>query len=258
MLDNEGTQARHRDARHAVRDADDRPAAAGWPTRSRASSSGRWAAAPAAAPRGTRRAAGSRAPRRDARRPRAPRSPQAAQRASSLQHSRGGAQAAEARHRHPGRLHGRRRRRTRSGWGRREIRDADGSNAFNLFGIKAGAGWKGPVAEVTTTEYVDGEPRKVTAKFRAYASYDESFADYAQLMKDSPRYRASSPTARARAQRLRARPAARRLRHRPGLRRQAGARHQHHAAPAARHRPERESRTTHEPSRRMLASARAR
>ena len=75
-----------------------------------------------------------------------------------------------------------------TGWGRREIRAADGSNAFNLFGIKAGAQWKGPVAEVTTTEYVDGQARKVTAKFRAYSSYEESFADYAKLMKSSPRY----------------------------------------------------------------------
>ena len=63
-----------------------------------------------------------------------------------------------------------------------------GSPAHNLFGIKAGANWKGPVAEVTTTEYVNGQARKVVAKFRAYSSYAESFADYAKLMKDSPRY----------------------------------------------------------------------
>jgi flagellar protein FlgJ len=44
------------------------------------------------------------------------------------------------------------------------------------------------VASVTTTEVVGGQPRKVVAKFRAYASYDESFRDYAQLMKDNPRY----------------------------------------------------------------------
>jgi flagellar protein FlgJ len=75
-----------------------------------------------------------------------------------------------------------------SGWGKREIRNADGSSSNNLFGIKAGAGWKGAVAEVTTTEYVDGQPRKVTAKFRAYASAADSFADYARLMKTSPRY----------------------------------------------------------------------
>jgi flagellar protein FlgJ len=75
-----------------------------------------------------------------------------------------------------------------SGWGRHEIRHADGSSAFNLFGIKAGASWKGKVAQVTTTEVIDGQPRKVVAKFRAYESYDESFRDYARLMKDNPRY----------------------------------------------------------------------
>ncbi len=75
-----------------------------------------------------------------------------------------------------------------SGWGRHQIRNADGSSSHNLFGIKAGAGWKGKVARVTTTEVVDGQPRKVVASFRAYASYDESFRDYAQMMKDSPRY----------------------------------------------------------------------
>jgi len=75
-----------------------------------------------------------------------------------------------------------------TGWGRREIRHADGTPAFNLFGVKAGAGWRGPVAEVTTTEYVNGVPRKTVAAFRAYGSYAESFADYARLMKNSPRY----------------------------------------------------------------------
>jgi peptidoglycan hydrolase FlgJ len=75
-----------------------------------------------------------------------------------------------------------------SGWGKREILNADGTSSHNLFGIKAGPGWKGAVAEVTTTEYVNGEPRKVVAKFRAYGSYAESFNDYAKLMKDSPRY----------------------------------------------------------------------
>lgn len=75
-----------------------------------------------------------------------------------------------------------------SGWGRREIRHTDGSPSFNLFGIKAGGSWKGPVAEVWTTEYVNGKAQKVKAEFRAYGSYAESFADYARLIKDSPRY----------------------------------------------------------------------
>ncbi len=76
-----------------------------------------------------------------------------------------------------------------TGWGRKDIRMADGSASFNLFGIKAGADWKGPVARVTTTEYIGGQPRKMVQAFRAYSSHEESFADYARLMTTSPRYR---------------------------------------------------------------------
>ena len=75
-----------------------------------------------------------------------------------------------------------------SGWGQHQILNADGSSAFNLFGIKAGGGWKGATTSITTTEVVDGQARKVIAKFRAYASAEASFKDYAQLMKDNPRY----------------------------------------------------------------------
>ena len=76
-----------------------------------------------------------------------------------------------------------------SGWGRREILQADGTPSHNLFGIKAGADWNGAVAETLTTEFVDGRAVKTVARFRAYASHAESFADYAQLMRNSPRYR---------------------------------------------------------------------
>jgi flagellar protein FlgJ len=75
-----------------------------------------------------------------------------------------------------------------TGWGRGEIRHKDGSAAYNLFGIKAGKSWTGKVAEVTTTEYTNGVARKVTAKFRAYDSYEDSFRDYARLINDNPRY----------------------------------------------------------------------
>jgi peptidoglycan hydrolase FlgJ len=75
-----------------------------------------------------------------------------------------------------------------SGWGRKEIRRPDGSPTFNLFGIKAGSGWKGATVDVTTTEYVGGVARKVVDKFRAYSSYAESFQDYAKLIAGSPRY----------------------------------------------------------------------
>jgi flagellar protein FlgJ len=75
-----------------------------------------------------------------------------------------------------------------SGWGRHEILMADGSPSHNLFGIKAGADWQGKVAVVTTTEYVDGAPRKTVARFRAYDSYAESYRDFARLVGNSPRY----------------------------------------------------------------------
>jgi len=76
-----------------------------------------------------------------------------------------------------------------SGWGKREITHKDGTSANNLFGIKAGANWKGPVAEVQTTEYIDGKPQKVMAKFRAYASTEEGFRDYANLLTGNERYK---------------------------------------------------------------------
>jgi len=75
-----------------------------------------------------------------------------------------------------------------TGWGQFEIKQRGGKSSYNLFGIKAGAGWKGKVAEVTTTEYVNGVAEKKIAKFRAYDSYDESFRDYARMITQSPRY----------------------------------------------------------------------
>jgi flagellar protein FlgJ len=75
-----------------------------------------------------------------------------------------------------------------SGWGRGEIRMPDGSTSHNLFGIKAGRGWQGAVADVMTTEYVNGAPVKSVERFRAYASYAEAFKDYANLLAGNPRY----------------------------------------------------------------------
>ncbi|HEU4852622.1 MAG TPA: flagellar assembly peptidoglycan hydrolase FlgJ [Telluria sp.] len=75
-----------------------------------------------------------------------------------------------------------------TGWGKREIRHADGSNSHNLFGIKAGKGWTGKVATAVTTEYVNGVPHTRVEKFRAYDSYADSFKDYARLLSKNPRY----------------------------------------------------------------------
>jgi flagellar protein FlgJ len=84
-----------------------------------------------------------------------------------------------------------------TGWGRANIKMKDGSPSHNLFGIKAGSNWTGKVAEITTTEYINGAPRKVTAKFRAYDSPADSFRDYAQLLGSNRRYAAAVETARA-------------------------------------------------------------
>ncbi len=75
-----------------------------------------------------------------------------------------------------------------SGWGKREILNADGSTSHNLFGIKVTGGWKGKVVETATTEYVNGVPETRVEKFRAYDSYADAFRDYARLLKNNPRY----------------------------------------------------------------------
>ncbi|MES2324454.1 MAG: flagellar assembly peptidoglycan hydrolase FlgJ [Pseudomonadota bacterium] len=75
-----------------------------------------------------------------------------------------------------------------TGWGKREIKNSDGSNSHNLFGIKAGPGWKGKVATAVTTEFVNGVAQTRVEKFRAYSSYAESFKDYAKLITTNPRY----------------------------------------------------------------------
>ena len=75
-----------------------------------------------------------------------------------------------------------------TGWGRKEIRGADGATSNNFFGIKAGGSWTGPTVTATTTEVINGQAQKVQAKFRAYATPEESFRDYAKLIGNSPRY----------------------------------------------------------------------
>ena len=75
-----------------------------------------------------------------------------------------------------------------SAWGKSEIRRADGSPSYNLFGVKAGRSWQGDTVEVQTTEYVNGEPVQMREKFRVYGSYAESFNDYANLIRNNARF----------------------------------------------------------------------
>ncbi|HAT1584415.1 TPA: flagellar assembly peptidoglycan hydrolase FlgJ [Citrobacter farmeri] len=84
-----------------------------------------------------------------------------------------------------------------SGWGQRQIRRENGEPSFNLFGVKASGNWKGPVTEITTTEYENGEAKKVKAKFRVYSSYLEALSDYVGLLTRNPRYAAVTTAATA-------------------------------------------------------------
>ena len=81
-----------------------------------------------------------------------------------------------------------------SGWGKRSIRNADGSNSHNLFGIKATGNWQGKTTDVVTTEYENGVAQKRVERFRSYANYAEAFADYAKLLRDNPRYQGALGT----------------------------------------------------------------
>ena len=65
---------------------------------------------------------------------------------------------------------------------------ADGSSANNLFGIKAGPGWKGKVATAVTVEYVNGQPHQKVQRFRAYDTPADSFKDSARMLANNPRY----------------------------------------------------------------------
>jgi flagellar protein FlgJ len=75
-----------------------------------------------------------------------------------------------------------------TGWGKFEIKVKGGASSHNLFGIKAGPGWTGKTADVTTTEFVNGVAQKRVASFRAYDSYADAFKDYARMISESPRY----------------------------------------------------------------------
>ncbi len=77
-----------------------------------------------------------------------------------------------------------------TGWGKSMIRQKDGSNSHNLFGIKA-TNWSGESAAARTTEYVNGRAVKQVEGFRAYASFEQSFDDFVSLLQNSDRYQSA-------------------------------------------------------------------
>jgi peptidoglycan hydrolase FlgJ len=75
-----------------------------------------------------------------------------------------------------------------TGWGKSVPVGADGRPSFNLFGIKAGASWKGETVNCVTNEFQGGGMQRVTADFRSYDSPEHSLGDYVKLLQSSPRY----------------------------------------------------------------------
>lgn len=53
--------------------------------------------------------------------------------------------------------------------------------AKNLFGVKAGRSWKGETISLPTTEYYQGKPVRVMARWRKYNSYLDAFLDLAKV-----------------------------------------------------------------------------
>ena len=75
-----------------------------------------------------------------------------------------------------------------TGWGQKMIRSREGHESHNLFGIKSSQNWSGSQVEVSTLEYRDGMVQRERAQFRSYGSFEESFRDYANVLRSNGRY----------------------------------------------------------------------
>ena len=75
-----------------------------------------------------------------------------------------------------------------TGWGGHVMPTIDGRSSHNLFGIKADQRWNGDRVRRATLEYEDGVAVRRREEFRAYQSFDDSFQDYVEFLKNNPRY----------------------------------------------------------------------
>ncbi|MBS0396375.1 MAG: glucosaminidase domain-containing protein, partial [Proteobacteria bacterium] len=77
-----------------------------------------------------------------------------------------------------------------SNWGR-QVPATEGGSSYNLFGIKADAGWDGRRVFKDTLEYSGGVAERRREPFRAYDSVAHSFEDYVTFLKGHDRYAAA-------------------------------------------------------------------
>lgn len=75
-----------------------------------------------------------------------------------------------------------------TGWGQHVMKDVEGENSFNLFGIKADTRWDGETVRKNTLEYRNGIAAKENASFRSYPSLDRAFDDYVDFLNSNSRY----------------------------------------------------------------------
>lgn len=69
-----------------------------------------------------------------------------------------------------------------SGWGEKAANN-------NYFGIKAGKGWKGESATVSTHEVIDGQRIGIKDSFRSYSGLKESVLNYGKFLAENARYK---------------------------------------------------------------------
>ncbi|MCC4596689.1 glucosaminidase domain-containing protein [Xanthomonas campestris pv. phormiicola] len=73
-----------------------------------------------------------------------------------------------------------------SGWGLHPPSNGQVSG-HNLFGLKAGADWRGASTDTATHEFLGGAMQQMVQRFRAYGDEASAFLDYARLLQ-APRY----------------------------------------------------------------------
>jgi flagellar protein FlgJ len=75
-----------------------------------------------------------------------------------------------------------------TGWGQSVPCNTAGDCSYNLFGIKAGSQWTGATTSSPTIEFESGVATRKVERFRSYDSAEQSFNDYAGLVRNSARY----------------------------------------------------------------------
>ncbi len=81
-----------------------------------------------------------------------------------------------------------------TGWGQHVPAGEGGASSNNLFGVKAGSGWRGSSVSAQTTEYRGGAAAQQVQPFRAYSSVQQGINDYVTLLRREPGYQTALGT----------------------------------------------------------------